>query len=47
MAKKSKHTAVKVEKTARGKGGSRKLLLPLLLLGNTVVATVVYFTVLN
>lgn len=47
MAKKSKHTAVKVENPAQRKGESRKILLPLLLLGNTVVATVVYFTVLN
>ena len=47
MAKKSKHTAVKVENPAQRKGGSRKFLFPLLLLANTVIATVVYFSVLN
>ena len=47
MAKKSKHTAVKVENPAQRKGESRKILLPLLLLANTAIATVVYFTVLN
>ncbi len=46
MGKKRKNTAA-AEKTAEGKRGSRKILLPLLLLANTVIAAVVYFALLN
>ena len=46
MAKKRKITAAK-QKPAESKGGSRRFLLPLLLLLNTVAVTVVYFVILR
>lgn len=46
MAKKRKITVAK-QKPAESKGGSRRFLLPLLLLLNTVAVTVVYFVILR
>ncbi len=46
MAKKKKSTSV-TQRPADSKRGSRKILLPLLLLFNTVAATAIYFVLLR